>query len=423
MQQQSSRRLNQLVGGKDTICRKHNQNREPKCNFTITTLSRTNKVDDTNKKFTIPRNSVFIAVNDSWATQEFDSTTHQASGSGREVTNSNAICSSDEKKRYRQPVIKAESLPQYCDRTDSIERKSLQRRSSNETGGTGICYATFSKGMYKPQHIYENDCIIRRPSIVGRGSSTNVLPCADDTDDNATAANATAPNHPLYAVVNKNNKSKNKQSNELQGIPVQHQPSESLNCQARITTAPTTAAITTHLMNNNNHHNNNSNSNAKLRGNNSHPSSSSNSSSCSTSDIMGNMLQNDSTLLDVNPAGGFGLDHQHHQGAVNKATHKFDPIITTTTITADALKSDSNAEHSIYAKVWKGPRKTSESKMYANFSLLQIFLSPLIFILVTKNWNKLPLIFILTLLIFYFFILINRQYCFHEPSNRLNIFC
>ncbi|XP_075156937.1 calpain 15 small optic lobes isoform X2 [Haematobia irritans] len=371
LQQQSSRRLNQLVGGKDTICRKNNQsqNREPKCNFTITTLSRTNKVDDVSKKFTIPRNSVFIAVNDCWATQELDSNTHQAAGSSS---------GNEEKRRHRQPVIKAESLPQYCDRTDSIERKSLQRRGSNETSSSsGICYATFSKGMYKPQHIYENDCIIQRTSIANRGvvggggaggACATVLPCADETGDNTTAANA--PNHPLYAVVNKNNKSKNKQSNEFQVISALQQQTHSPNDQSQTKTATTA----THLLNNNNnHHNNNINLNVKLRT----PSSSTTSSS-STSDIMGNMLQTDSTILEPNSgnagglaAGGHRLDHQHHHnqggGVVNKPTHmhtpnKYDPVLTTT-ITSDALKSDSNAEHSIYAKVWKGPRKTSESKI------------------------------------------------------------
>ncbi|XP_013102672.2 calpain-D [Stomoxys calcitrans] len=405
LQQQSSRRLNQLVGGKDTICRKHNQSqnqsqqhqhqhhqqhREPKCNFTITTLSRANKVDDASKKFTIPRNSVFIAVNDSWATPELDSTTtttsstHQAAGVsggascggvGGVISSNNAI-GSDEKRRYRQPVIKAESLPQYCDRTDSIERKSLQRRGSNETGTSGICYATFSKGMYKPQHIYENDCIIQRPSIVSRA----VGAASDETGDNATAANAS--NHPLYAVVNKNNKSKNKQTNELQVISaVQQQPlQQHINDgQTKSATASATAAaLATHLLNNNNHHNNNVNVNAKLRANSSHPSSTS-TSACSTADIMGNMLPTDTTILDATgggsssgglAVGGLRLDHQHHhnQGAVTKTTshthasNKYDPILTTT-ITADALKSDSNAEHSIYAKVWKGPRKTSESKI------------------------------------------------------------
>ncbi|XP_073834726.1 calpain 15 small optic lobes isoform X2 [Musca autumnalis] len=375
LQQQSSRRLNQLVGGKDTICRKHNQtqnqNREPKCNFTITTLSRTNKVDDTSKKFTIPRNSVFIAVNDCWATQDSDTPTnnvqqHTVTG-GNGASSGGGGLGSDERQRYRQPVIKAESLPQYSDRNDSIERRPIQRRSSNETGTT--CYATFSKGMYKSQHIYENDCIIQRPSIFGRGACGMVT----DTDDNTTATNATASNHPLYAVVNKNNKSKNKQSNEQQ----QQQPQTINDLQAKAAaTATAASAITTHLLNNNNHNYNNGNNssgNVKLRGNNSHPSSSSNSSSCSGSDIMGNMLQADTTILDVSGgSSGLRLDHQHHHSQsqfANKttqnpqATNKFDPMTTTTTITADALKGDSNAEHSIYAKVWKGPRKTSESKI------------------------------------------------------------
>lgn len=275
--------------------------------------------------------------------------------------------------------MKAESLPQYCDRSDSIERKPVQRRSSNETATTGICYATFSKGMYKSQHIYENDCIIQRPSIASRGACE----IAADTDDDTTATSTAAPNHPLYAVVNKNNKSKNKQSNELAaGIAVQQQQHTLAELQAKAVATATTA-ITTHLLNNNNHNFNsahNGSGNVKLRVSTSHTSSSSNSSSCSASDIMGNMLQADATILDASGSSGaigggaLRLDHHthHNQGqAVNKAgphphaANKFDPILTTTTITADALKGDSNAEHSIYAKVWKGPRKTSESKMYA----------------------------------------------------------
>ncbi|XP_037822631.1 calpain-D isoform X1 [Lucilia sericata] len=395
LQQQSSRRLNQLVGGKDTICRKHNlnQNREPKCNFTITTLSRTNKAVNDTKKFTIPRNSVFIAVNDCWATQELDShkgVVGSCGKTGATVSGSLAAtepCSTsgavgggvgDEKRRHRQPVIKAESLPQYCDKNDSIERKSVQRRSSNESAGIGgICYATFSKGMYKPQHIYENDCIIQRTSAAApnRGcgpstakpSSSVSLQCTDVSEDSGSngtaAASANTSNHPLYAVVNKNNKTKNKQSSELIAAAALLKQQQTANdC------TPTNNLL---LNNNNNTTNSNSNNNIKLKTNN-HPSSSITCTADSTSDIMGNMLQSESTILEGN-----GGDHHHHhqqqqhhylhQGlasnkAASSAQSSFDPMITTTSITAD-MRSDSNAEHSIYAKVWKGPRKTSESKI------------------------------------------------------------
>lgn len=391
MQQQSSRRLNQLVGGKDTICRKHNQNREPKCNFTITTLSRSTKAVNDTKKFTIPRNSVFIAVNDCWATQDTDTPQKSAlagfggktAGSlGSSSTAAADSCGSvEDKRRHRQPVLKAESLPQYCDKSDSIERKTAQRRSSNESAaaisssgaGGGICYATFSKGMYKPQHIYENDCIMQRTTTAVGQAAAGVLPArsysstaansctpnysqqsSELIDDNAsmeTASTAANP-HPLYAVVNKNNKSKNKQSADLMNGP-----------------AVTSSAG--FLLNNNNNATNNGNNNIKTKTS-SQPCNAPTSLTCSSdsnhSDIMGNMLPTEAAI--VEGSGGDHHQQQHHyfqQGLMaNKtppANQLFDPMITTTSITAD-MKSDSNAEHSIYAKVWKGPRKTSESKMY-----------------------------------------------------------
>ncbi|KAM7349502.1 calpain 15 small optic lobes isoform 2-T2 [Cochliomyia hominivorax] len=395
LQQQASRRLNQLVGGKDTICRKHNQNREPKCNFTITTLSRTNKAVNDTKKFTIPRNSVFIAVNDCWATKDPDSSKGVvgsgekpvggvSSGLGTADTSSIVGCG-DEKRRHRQPVIKAESLPQYCDKSDSIERKSIQRRSSNESasiGGVisgGICYATFSKGMYKPQHIYENDCVIQRapatqsgrnctPSTATTKPSTPMsVQCVGLSDDKISngpvSVNTSTTNHPLYAVVNKNNKSKNKQSNELISA------SAALLKQTATDCTPTNNLL---LNNNNNSSNSNSNNNIKLKTSN-HPSSTSD----NTSDIMGNMLQTESTFIEGNSGDHHHHHHQqqpqlqqqlhylHQDLSANKnisSTQTFDPMITTTSITAD-MRSDNNAEHSIYAKVWKGPRKTSESKI------------------------------------------------------------
>lgn len=342
-------------------------------------MSRTNKTEDNSKKFTIPRNSVFIAVNDCWATQDQVAQQGIAGGLAAASTRAEVTTGSggviDEKKRYRQPVIKAESLPQYCDKSDSIERTSFHRRSSNEIGSTSICYATFSKGMHKPQHIYENDCIIQRPSISSRGVCATALPLtgANESDDNptATAANTVNPNHSLYAVVNKNNKSKNKQSNEMPGLQIGQQAVDSQN--KTVTTVQAVAAAATNVINNNHNNYHNNNINAKIRTN-SHVSSSSSSSSCSRSDIMGNMLQADSAISEAGASGlnigGLRFDHQHHhQGSSNKpvqTSNKFDPIVTTTTITSDAVKNDSNAEHSIYAKVWKGPRKTSESKMYAN---------------------------------------------------------
>lgn len=385
-----------MVGGKDTICRKHNQNqnREPKCNFTITTLSRTNKTVNDTKKFTIPRNSVFIAVNDCWATK--DSDTYKGgildgcgkigggpvSGTLGATEVNNVVGGGEEKRRHRQPVIKAESLPQYCDKNDSIERKSTQRRSSNESatiGGSisgGICYATFSKGMYKPQHIYENDCIIQRSSATaaaGRNcaSTTPVslqsTDLADDGSSNGAAAGGSlATNPPLYAVVNKNNKTKNKQSSELIAAAALLKQQQNINdC------TPTNNLL---LNNNNNTTNSNSNNNSKLKTSN-HPSNILICPSDTTSDIMGNMLQTESTILERNAGGDQHHHHQQqqqhhylHQGlAANKNTpsssQSFDEMITTTSITAD-MRNDSNAEHSIYAKVWKGPRKTSESKMY-----------------------------------------------------------
>ncbi|KAL9882850.1 calpain 15 small optic lobes isoform 1-T1 [Glossina fuscipes fuscipes] len=337
-QQESSRRLNQLVGGKDTICRKHNLQREPKCNFTITTLSRSNKTLNDTQNFTIPHNSVFIAVND-WATQ-VDGSQHNTtikSAIGSSATAATAA-TADERRRQRHPVIKAESLPQYCDRTDSVDHKTLQRRSSNDN------YATFSKGMYKPQHIYENDCIAQRAG----GRISAVLPLVGG--DDASIIGVEASNQPIYAVVNKNNKSK-KQLNEFNAIA-----------------NATTAIHPINLLNNNGNNSNNSNNNSssgnssnninnqftnstssKLRTGNNHTTNSN-----IASDIMGNMLQTETTILDETATFIPRVD--------STTTGSHETMITTATITADT-KTDNNAEHSIYAKVWKGPRKTSESKI------------------------------------------------------------
>ena len=390
MQQQSSRRLNQLVGGKDTICRKHNQNREPKCNFIITTLSRSNKAVNDTKQFTIPRNSVFIAVNDCWATQEEVSQKAVVTGSGKahvathgglgisDGNTSGAVTVSDERKTHRQPVIKAESLPQYNNKDSSIELKSSQRRSSNENCGISgnisgrICYATFSKGMYKPQHIYENDCIIQRQTTVSvrdcspsvtKASTQPLLQSTGTLDSNDISG---ANNPPLYAVVNKNNKSKNKQANDLIAQVAGLKQQQSINDGNTKATINTTVTPTNNLFLSNK---NSSNNNIKLLKTTNHPSSVSDHAPVSTSDTMGNMLQ---TILDGNCDEHKEQLHYLNQGLIaNKiplsllstSSQSFDPTITTTTITAD-MRSDSNAEHSIYAKVWKGPRKTSESKMY-----------------------------------------------------------
>lgn len=390
LQQQSSRRLNQLVGGKDTICRKHNQNREPKCNFIITTLSRSNKAVNDTKEFTIPRNSVFIAVNDCWATQDYNpnkvvmtgsentlAENHGGLGVSDENSVAGAVVVSNEKKKHRQPVVKAESLPQYSDKPDSIERKSSQRRSSNESCSisknlTGrVCYATFSKGMYKQQHIYENDCIIQKQTPVSVRDSTplttnpSVQPLIQNTDISNDAHASGDTNPPLYAVINKNNKSKNKQTNELIAsvAAFKHQHVINDNNIKAIIIPAATPSNNLFLSNNNN---NSSNNNIKLLKSINHP-------SLASSDIMGNMLQTEAAVLDGNCdvyKEQKQLDFSKQGDISNKiplsllsTTQTFDPTITTTTITAD-MRSDSNAEHSIYAKVWKGPRKTSESKMY-----------------------------------------------------------
>ncbi|TMW46568.1 hypothetical protein DOY81_008351 [Sarcophaga bullata] len=387
LQQQSSRRLNQLVGGKDTICRKHNQNREPKCNFIITTLSRSNKAVNDTKQFTIPRNSVFIAVNDSWATQEQDPQKAVVTGSGKAHVETHGVLGisdgntagtvnvSDERKTHRQSVIKAESLPQYINKDSSIELKSSQRRSSNESCGISgnisgrICYATFSKGMYKPQHIYENDCIIQRQTTVSvRDCSPSIIKPSGILDDNDISG-ANSP--PLYAVVNKNNKSKNKQANELIAQVAGLKQQQIINDgNTKATVNPAVTPTNNLFLSNNN--NNSSNNNIKLLKSTNYPSSISACAPVSTSDTMGNMLQ---TILDGNCDEHKEQQQQQlhylNQGLIaskiplsllSTSSQSFDPTITTTTITAD-MRSDSNAEHSIYAKVWKGPRKTSESKI------------------------------------------------------------
>ena len=375
------------MGGKDTICRKHNQNRESKCNFIITTLSRSNKAVNDTKLFTIPRNSVFIAVNDCWAAQEQAPQETVVTGSEKALVETHggvgindgntpgAVNVSDERKTHRQPIIKAESLPQYINKDSNIELKSSQRRSSNESCGISgnisgrICYATFSKGMYKPQHIYENDCIIQRQTTVAlRDSSSSITkPSTQSTgilDGNDISG---ANNPPLYAVVNKNNKLKNKQANELIAQVAGLKQQQIINDGNTKTTINTAVTPTNNLLLSNNN-NNSSNNNIKLLKSTNHPSSISAYAPVSTSDTMGNMLQ---TILDGNCDEHKEQLHYLNQGLIaNKiplsllsSSQSFDPTITTTTITAD-MRSDSYAEHSIYAKVWKGPRKTSESKMY-----------------------------------------------------------
>lgn len=240
---------------------------EPKGSFTITTLSKGNKVDQDKSKFILPSSSVLIAVND-WVPQTTKSLL---------------------KDQKRTPINNVEKSIDFLEGNRGLKNDNLQSS-----------YANFKDEKKKEaQPIYEN----------------NTKRTININDENV---NAKENYQPIYAIVNKSKKIR------------KH------NISADDT------AEQDFLLNSSGHKADKLHNLPKIY----------NKTKCkevlnTCTDIAVKMISNDNV-----PQSDYA-------------------DIDTVNISANSIASDPkmgiNAEHSIYAKVWKGPRKTSESKMYAFF--------------------------------------------------------
>nr|XP_014098537.1 calpain-D isoform X1 [Bactrocera oleae] len=241
---------------------------EPKGSFTITTLSKGNKVDQDKSKFILPSSSVLIAVND-WVPQTTKSLL---------------------KDQKRTPINNVEKSIDFLEGNRGLKNDNLQSS-----------YANFKDEKKKEaQPIYEN----------------NTKRTININDENV---NAKENYQPIYAIVNKSKKIR------------KH------NISADDT------AEQDFLLNSSGHKADKLHNLPKIY----------NKTKCkevlnTCTDIAVKMISNDNV-----PQSDYA-------------------DIDTVNISANSIASDPkmgiNAEHSIYAKVWKGPRKTSESKILNAFS-------------------------------------------------------
>lgn len=236
-------------------------------NFTITTLSKDNKVDQDKINFILPSSSVLIAVND-WAPQTTKSLL---------------------KDQKRIPISNVEK---------SVDNIEANRCCKNEHRHSR--YANFKdEKRNEAQPIYENN--------TNRAIRTN------DEDVNVKESN-----QPIYAIINKSKKIKKQNVSSDDTVEQDFFPNSTSHKTEKLNNLPKIYSKT------------------KCK------------EALNTyTDIAVKIISNDNV-----PQSDYA---------------DIDTVdISANSITSDP-KMDINAEHSIYAKVWKGPRKTSESKMYALF--------------------------------------------------------
>lgn len=461
--ERSSRRLNQLVGGKDTICRKHNLAREPKCNFTITTLARSaarqlssnvpvhssvantpstnlqqqrtnviitstitasgttistvspKTIFNDSSNFTIPRNSVFIAVND-WASNGNNSQT-TSSSSNSSSSSSSITISSDERKSQQSPtkqqhkqrlpttIVKSEekiaeintitTTATATTTASTLINQQIRRNNSNDNGNAIL--AARKNKMYKQQHIYENECIIQRGNGVCGNDGNNCNSSFGSSTVTMSASGEAAV--PIYAVINKVAGNKARSNEGTKNIPLmnnhynrsnynQHsypqqvlsgtpQQTDSGNKQRPLTAVTTSVDSSDQLSSNGM-----GNVLAVLNGDgNGHSLSGLTSSNCilpATANSVSLRCLNNEAMVNVSIATNSSATVTTDAICCNHLSQNGPQLsLSTTTIASSAATSastlhltednsnNSPLEQSIYAKVWKGPRKTSEStKMF-----------------------------------------------------------
>ncbi|XP_055840990.1 calpain-D isoform X1 [Episyrphus balteatus] len=322
------------------VCNRTNEN----SNLTITTLSRSYSVNanrsSTNPTAhsTFPRNGVLIAVKD-WSKNSNDNNRPTITIGSSEVPTTGAA----------GKIV------------DTTIYETLFNSRAGASSERGKHYHPIGHHI---QHMYENSTIIRR----ARQNLEKIKLVSGSNNPSSAGTEAVeSTTEPIYAVVNKLNKSKNKARNSQQlmdeikqhthmvGISEaqkqqqqqQHQNVDSIYASmSEFTSSPAARKLSNvnNISNTNCNINNNNNFTCKLP----------------SIEIMGNMK---TTTSHNNSTAGTASSAV----AVAGVTDSMNAALCGQSIESGASdRSDinnENEEYSIYAKVWKGPKKPSESKI------------------------------------------------------------
>lgn len=272
--------------------------------FTITTLSRSESLTGRNKNLTMPKNGgVFVAVKD-WSVEAAAPTTDDTPSSVLRYGSASANISVDDGRNGTTTTVVVqdnyyEILKNPNNNPPYKNQEMIQAKEKEQLKET----TTTTKAAQ--QHMYENQ------------------PIRSESQQQQQA------NEPVYAIVNKQNKSKHKQSDTAKYTFIGLTPSGKFGGQNKVgrtestkTSSPVNALYASIGPNNNN-------------------------------GLQHNQQQQPQRFQDIDNASNIKTSH--------------------ITITSSGDHPSSSDTSEIYAKVWKGPRKSLDSqKMYVN----RIFLNP-----------------------------------------------
>ncbi|XP_037943843.1 calpain-D isoform X2 [Teleopsis dalmanni] len=272
---------------KDSINLLQRKKNETECNFTLTTtLSQASKTESNSRNLNESPNNVCIAEND-WANEL---NIHNP-GSVQNLKNSQNF-NQQHRDKINPPIPTEESIDNLNVTAELTTLNKSREISSHE------------------DHIYENDLVGKKKSrvkAVNPIASNNQW--IDETND-----------QPIYAIVNKKDKLKNK-SNEVLNVPNEEQ--KSLICFS----------------------NNNIDCDShKLKF----------SAEFKKTDNMSEAIPSKTNVNSLYST----IDLCKSDAGKLETVNSFIPLGTNAT-------DEINDEHFIYAKVWKGPKKTSESKIFS----------------------------------------------------------